>query len=91
MTEGGDDYPRPQIWSWLIADAPIDAPPSIMKMPSRSVLRFRLRAVPDGVGPPNFVTATTLRGLPRSMLEQIQKLQRDDDDGDVSALRDQGR
>jgi transcriptional regulator with XRE-family HTH domain len=53
VTDGGGDYPRRQIWSWLIAEAPIDAPPSL-GLPSRSVLRFRLAAVPDGVGAQDF-------------------------------------
>jgi hypothetical protein len=48
VTEGGDEHPRRQIWSWLIAEAPIDAPDS-RGLSSRSVVGFHLRAVPQGV------------------------------------------
>jgi hypothetical protein len=86
VTEGGDDYPRQQIWSWLIAEAPIDVPTSIHP-PSKSVLRFRLRAVPDGVGPPNFLKSIRVEHLPkalRTFLEHDASRRRlgDDDDGD---------
>jgi transcriptional regulator with XRE-family HTH domain len=64
VTEGGEDYPREQIWIWLIAEAPIDAPRSI-GLPSRSVAGFQLRAVPQGVGPPDsrIVDAAKLLGI----------------------------
>lgn len=80
VTEGGDDYTREQIWDWLIAEAPIDAPPSIL-LPSRSVLRFRLRAVPDGVGARDFLTAKTLEASPK-VRKDLERLVRDDDNGD---------
>jgi transcriptional regulator with XRE-family HTH domain len=48
VTEGGGEYPRRQIWHWLIAEAPIDEPTSMR--PPRSLARFRLRAIPDGIG-----------------------------------------
>jgi transcriptional regulator with XRE-family HTH domain len=51
VTEGGDDYPHRQIWSWLTATAPIDVPPSVLP-PPRSLLRFQLRAIPDTVAGP---------------------------------------
>jgi transcriptional regulator with XRE-family HTH domain len=50
VTEGGADYPRRQIWRWLVAEAPIDDPGSI-GLPSTSAVGFQLRAVPQGVGP----------------------------------------
>jgi transcriptional regulator with XRE-family HTH domain len=64
VTEGGADYPLRQIWSWLIAEAPIDAPRST-GVPSRSVVGFQLRAVPQGVGPPDstIVDAAKLLGI----------------------------
>jgi transcriptional regulator with XRE-family HTH domain len=83
VTKGGADYPRRQIWSWLIAEAPIDAPPSI-NLPSRSVVGFRLRAVPDGVGPPNFLKSIRVEHLPkavRTFLEGAASQEGDDDDG----------
>ena len=93
VTEGGDDYPRRQIWSWLIAEAPIDAPPSL-DLPSRSVVRFRLAAVPDGVGAQDFAKhLVDVESLPPALLESIARRakepllgyvarQEKDDDGD---------
>ena len=52
VTEGGDEYPLRQIWSWLIAEMPLVALSSL-RQPSRSVVTFRLRAVPDSVAPPD--------------------------------------
>ena len=49
VTEGGADYSLTRIWSWLTANAPIDAPPL---PPPREVLRFQLAAVPDSVAGP---------------------------------------
>jgi hypothetical protein len=72
VTEGGDDYPREQIWSWLIAEAPLDAPPSL-GLPSRSVVRFRLAAVPDGVGPHNFIKHLDVKHLPPKIAEALQE------------------
>lgn len=63
VTERGGCYPRRQIWNWLISEAPIDAPESI-GLPSRSVVGFRLRAVPDGVGPLNFLKGMRVCRLP---------------------------
>jgi transcriptional regulator with XRE-family HTH domain len=49
VTEDGGDYPRRQIWHWLIAEAPIDVPTSMRPKP-RSHARFTLTAIPDGIG-----------------------------------------
>jgi transcriptional regulator with XRE-family HTH domain len=82
VTDGGEHYPRQQIWSWLIAEAPIDAPTSLLGLPSRSVVGFRVRAVPDGVGvqdfAKHFVDVETLR----KVAEYAQRLEKDDDGDD---------
>jgi transcriptional regulator with XRE-family HTH domain len=76
VTEGGADYPLRQIWSWLIAEAPIDAPRSI-GLPSRSVLGFQLRAVPQRVGPPDsgIVNAAKLLGIEGELQKLAEQLQ----------------
>jgi transcriptional regulator with XRE-family HTH domain len=85
VTEGGDDYPRRQIWSWLIAEAPIDAPPSLNR-PSRSVVRFRLAAVPNGIGAQDFAKhLVDVEHLPPKMAEALLRYtanQEKDGDGD---------
>jgi hypothetical protein len=83
VTEGGDDYPRRQIWRWLIAEAPVDAPNSTH--PPTSVVRFRLRATPDGVGDIMQVIVTRsveeLRKIAPSWWESAVESQKKGDDG----------
>ena len=85
VTERGGYYPRRQIWNWLISEAPIDAPESVGP-PSRSVVGFRLRAVPGGVGPLNFVGRINFENLPASVRkfleDNVNQGERDDDGHD---------
>jgi hypothetical protein len=84
VTDRGGEYPRRQIWSWLIAEAPIDAPASPFQ-PSRSVVRFRLAAVPDGVGAHDFAKhLVDFERLPTNLAEVLgyAASQEKDDDGD---------
>lgn len=53
VTKGGDDYPREQIWLWLIGHAPIDEPTKMLPPPPpRALYRWQLSATPDGVWGP---------------------------------------
>jgi transcriptional regulator with XRE-family HTH domain len=72
VTEGGEDYPREQIWLWLIGFAPIDAPTSMLPPPPpKALYRFQLTAIPDGVPIPD--------GFPGPYLEYAPSR---DEDGD---------
>jgi transcriptional regulator with XRE-family HTH domain len=85
VTEGGEDYPRRQIWRWLIAESPVDVPNSIH--PPRSVARFRLRAIPDGAGDivedivTRLVDVEQLRKI-KGLLENTKSQGKDDDGHD---------
>jgi transcriptional regulator with XRE-family HTH domain len=85
VTENGNEYPRRQIWSWLIAEGPIDAPWSIGR-PPRSVIRFRLTAVPDDVSSRGLLDGVVdVEHLPPSLQKAVDKYARNldkDDDPD---------
>jgi transcriptional regulator with XRE-family HTH domain len=52
VTNGGEQYPLSQVWSWFVAESPIDVPPSYP--PSRAAAEFKLRAGPDAAIPEGF-------------------------------------
>ena len=66
----------------MTSDAPIDAPES-KGLPSRSVIGFRVRAVPDGVGPPNFLKNIPIEQVPSSLRKYLEEYssQEDADNG----------
>jgi transcriptional regulator with XRE-family HTH domain len=52
VTDGGEQYPLSQVWSWFVAESPIDVPPSFP--PSPAAVEFKLRAGPNAAIPGGF-------------------------------------